>query len=80
MFSSHFFPSKLIIKDLKYQEPTIKKLNKAVDEMIERAGPQSSPLAAKQEEMNEQIKTVQIYARDKQNQLQDLLKEVNFLT
>ena len=44
--------------------------------MVKSSGNQAIPFQEKQEEMNELYKSVQITARDKQNQLQDILKEV----
>lgn len=56
----------------------MRKLNHAVDKLVERSGNKSknSPLREKQVEMNDSYKTVQILARDRQNELQDTLKEV----
>ena len=61
---------------MKNQEPTIKKLNETVTSMAERSGGKAAGLSAKKEEMNELFRNVQISARDRQNQLQDILKEV----
>ncbi len=44
--------------------------------MVAESGEQQSPLLEKQAEMNEMFRTVQVTARDKQNQLHDTLKQV----
>ena len=65
-------------KDLQVQDRCIKKLNHAVDAMVERSEStgRATPLSDKKEEMNEMYRTVHVLARDKQNQLQETLKEV----
>ena len=63
-------------RDMVNAEPTVKKLNLAVAKLVDRAGKQGSPLKDKMEELNETYHSVKIMARDKQNDLQDRLKEV----
>ena len=55
----------------------MKKLNRAVKDVVESSGRSSSPLLEKQEEMNDLYKTVALMAKDRQNQLHDILKEVS---
>lgn len=47
-------------KDLKNHDPTIKKLNKAVNDMYEQSGGKAGNLRDKCEEMNELFKDVQV--------------------
>ena len=54
-------------------------LNEAVAELIEQGSGPSSSWREKQGEMNELYEAVCIMARDKQNRLQDTLKEVSVL-
>lgn len=66
----------MVQKDLANQEPVIRKLCKAIDKVAERTGNKASPLVDKKEEMLDMYRAVQVMARDKQNQLHDILKEV----
>ena len=50
----------MLQKDLKNQDPTIKKLNVAVSEMADRSGGKAAALQEKAEEMNELFKDVQV--------------------
>ena len=70
----------MLQRDLKNQEGTVQKLNQAVDSHMTRTGKKSGPMIDKQQEMNELYHTVQILARDRQNELQDTLKEVRIIT
>lgn len=66
----------LIIKDLKSQERIVGRLNGAVDDMVAQSGEAACrPLREKRDEMNEYFRNVRLTARDKHNQLQDVLKE-----
>ena len=50
-----------------------------VDEMVASSGQEQSPLLEKQADMNEMFRTVKVTARDKQNQLHDTLKQVEWV-
>ena len=67
----------LVQNDLANQEPMVTYLNEAVAELIEQGSGPSSSWREKQGEMNELYEAVCIMARDKQNRLQDTLKEVS---
>jgi hypothetical protein len=66
----------MLLKDLQNQEPVIKKLCAAIDKMAKRSGKASSPLVEKKAEMLDMYRAVMVQGRDKQNELQDILKEV----
>lgn len=68
----------LVQNDLANQEPMVTYLNEAVAELVERSPGPSSSWREKQAEMNESYESVCIMARDKQNRLQDTLKEVRW--
>ena len=57
----------------------VRYLNEAVAELIEQGSGPSTSWREKQGEMNELYEAVCIMARDKQNRLQDTLKEVSVL-
>ncbi|ELT90303.1 hypothetical protein CAPTEDRAFT_205084 [Capitella teleta] len=73
---THLRKIQMVLKDLQNQEPVIKKLCAAIDQHADRSGSPTSPLVAKKADMLESFKIVQVMARDKQNELHDILKEV----
>ncbi|ESO82078.1 hypothetical protein LOTGIDRAFT_237159 [Lottia gigantea] len=62
--------------DINNQEKTCRKINKAVDDILARSNEDDSALKKKRNQMNERIRAVHANARDKENKLQENLRQV----
>ena len=62
--------------DLRNTEKAVKKLNKAVDDLLAQDGDTDSPLIDKQHEMNHLLRETQATACEKENRLQDAMRQV----
>ena len=69
--------------DIRNKEKAARKLNKAVDEIIASSGEDqvsTSPVGALREEMNEKLRATQAKGREKENKLQELMRQVGQIT
>ncbi|XP_005100351.2 microtubule-actin cross-linking factor 1 [Aplysia californica] len=75
---THMRKLQLLQSDLRNKEKAARKLNKAVDEVVAQSGvdPARSPLCDKQKEMNQKIRGTQATAREKENKLQEAMRQV----
>ena len=64
--------------DLRTKEKAARKLNKAVEDMLAQGGVDraGSPLIARQAEMNEKLRATQATAKEKENRLQEAMRQV----
>jgi len=74
------FPFHVCVQlELLNQEPVIRKLNDAVNVMVQRSKKTSASLREKQQEMMNTYMTAQVIARDKLHEIHGRLKEVGYL-
>ncbi|KAK6172103.1 hypothetical protein SNE40_018056 [Patella caerulea] len=62
--------------DINNQDRTGRKINKAVENLLANSNEDDSALKKKRNQMNEKIRVVQANARDKENKLQENLRQV----
>ena len=64
--------------DLRNKEKAAKKLNKAVEDMLGQVGVERAghPLVDKQREMNTKLRATQATSREKENRLQEAMRQV----
>ncbi|GFN99913.1 microtubule-actin cross-linking factor 1 [Plakobranchus ocellatus] len=75
----HMRRLQLMQADVRNKEKAARKMNKVVDELLAASGDQeasSSPMEATREEMNEKLRATQAKGREKENKLQELMRQV----
>ena len=68
--------------DIRNKEKAARRLNKAVDEITAASGDQpvsSSPVEALKDEMNEKLRATQAKGREKENKLQESMRQVGYV-
>ncbi|XP_067685972.1 microtubule-actin cross-linking factor 1, isoforms 6/7-like isoform X1 [Haliotis asinina] len=73
---THMRKLQLLQADLRNQEKTCRKLNKAVQEIVARTDGGDTALTHKCDDMNELLRATQANAKDKENKLQETLRQV----
>ncbi|XP_041374834.1 LOW QUALITY PROTEIN: microtubule-actin cross-linking factor 1-like [Gigantopelta aegis] len=72
---THMRKLQLIQADIRNQDKTCQKLNKATDDIIARVGDEDSGLTKKRDAMNGELRSVHATARDKEHKLQETLRQ-----